>query len=382
MQGGFLFPHRQHTDEGDGNKDHTVPGIPDDHPEEDREEDQEEHIDIIFPVPRRDADEVEQRVHDVQKFGLYDVSRHPFIILCRIFDQQRHAVFFSTLLQLFCFRNRNIAKDICNFTGIFHAIAHAGKFQFFRHGFCVCFHLFGSCLEGEELCTGISDLLLHGGDLCFDGGEGTGGQGDSILRSEVFRADCQEKHIRFVPADLVDHDVFRQIQRLKVRFPQIAQVRMETFGAEGIQRLAVELAPGEQFIPVAFQRVELLFQIGPAVGEFQDPLCRLLTGHAGAVDLCSILSFFHGKDLECPFCAGKGGGQLGDIRAFRCFRVLDLHNAEITQLVQNNCFILLQTEQGHFFHLNDHAAPSSPCSFFLAILERTTALVCASPIAI
>ena len=145
-----FLPHGQHTDEGDGNEDHAVSGVPDDHPEEDREEDQEEHVYIIFPVPRRNADKVEQRIHDVQEFGLYDVSWHPFIILCRIFDQQSHAVLFCALLQLFCFRNRNITKDISNFTGIFHAIAHAGKFQFFRHGLCVCFHPIGSRLQSED----------------------------------------------------------------------------------------------------------------------------------------------------------------------------------------------------------------------------------------
>ena len=128
--------------------------------------------------------------------------------------------------------------------------------------------------------------------------------------------------------------------------------------------------------------MELLFQFGSAVGEFKDTLCRLFAGHTGTVDLCGIFSFFHGKDLECPFSAGKGGGQLGDIRAFRRFGILDLHDSKITQFIQNDRFILFQTEQGHFFHLDDHAAPSSPCSFFLAILERTTALVCASPIAI
>ena len=166
------------------------------------EKDQEEHIDIIFPIPRRDADEVEQRVHDVQEFGLYDVSRHPFIILCRIFDQQSHTVFFGAFLQFFRFRNRNVTKDIGNLSGIFHAVADAGKFQFFCHGLCVCFHLIGGSLQGEDRCAGFSDQLPDLNDLRFNGGEGAGGQGNGILRSEVFRSDRQEKHIRFVPADL------------------------------------------------------------------------------------------------------------------------------------------------------------------------------------
>ena len=227
---------------------------------------------------------------------------------------------------------------------------------------------------GLELRAALRKTALTVGDLLpvfvkalfrrdeLAGGAG-GGQrtedGDGLLLPD--RREPQEAHF------LV------RLERSEELFVHAAEVQLEALRLQFLDLGGGEAAPAGERVARADRGGALGLQCFFALQTCVEPVIELLEFHVVErfrFDLAHPLLLEHGDE---PRERGEAL-QIGLV-GIRLFREMD--DAERAQRVEQLRFLRLRGDDVNDLHFLDHRAAS--CSFFLAILPRTTAEVCWSP---